>query len=685
VISASGGRIQAGRAVAVFPAGVVVGDTAVVLRTAEPDASLGSLQKGRAFELDVASGVLCQPVSLSLSAFGGPDRTVLLALSDAVAGTVADDNAVRPALVSAQVTNGTLGFVIPPAEACSALGGASLASRKEVSDTAVATRSVFSFFAVSGYLQEQSSHFSVSYPSALLAQADDFPQRVLDYAEQAYDLLQAAGYDLSGLNYPFGINVLYNMGDRHGETAVPLSGKARAYINLNAALSGQADQELLKITLGHEFFHAVQNTYDPRSSIRVRHSWSKPVFLWLSEASSVWFESKMAGRSDYISSVFLDNIDMKYIGLETYGSNVQAQDLGYWASGFLRWLENNGGGEQLIRKAWEEVRKQEDSALEYSSLRALFSAMGSGVQTGEQWRNYMDALNSGTTGFAGWPLASTNRAWYAASGEVAARVEQLAPFSGQRWAFHFNELGEGNSYSAMLQTDDSDIHYSLYKAKSVSGPFTWIGSMQNRATMPIAVELGDVIIVSVVNTNTDSPFTARKTAAMRFGKTVQCLYCEGIPTNLVAEYDTFYGTYYVKHPSLGHVVAKLDFFDFPKTVNIGSVSCYDYNDGSCVSYSRWYKNGNLGASVGLDAECRNHGLTKSFYEDGSQMLTANYNHGLTDGLVTRYHDNGQLHTTCNYNNGKYAPGVCAEYKDTGVCIKYCIINAAGEVVSCDCP
>jgi len=688
-IGGAGGTVRLGGVTATLPAGALDTATTVTLSRARSDSAF-SLMKTTVYTLDVPDNpCINQPMTVSMGV-GGGNRTVYVGLGDAyedVSG--GNSNATRPTIIPGQVTGGVLTFAIPGTDICPSVSNnpaAIMAARTQgATPNALPTRSSFSFLIVSGYLTLASTHFKVNYPSSIIAENEDLPQKLLEYAESAYTLLTGLGFSFdTAITWPMAINVEWNMGERVGETCIPLAGKARQYLNINADKCATSNLDLLKVTIGHEFFHAVQTTYDPRSALRIRHTWSTPVFLWLSEASSVWFESRMLGSSAYVADVFVNNIDEKTHGLDCFLSTHEiAQNVGYWASGFLRYL-TTAKSDALLPAVWNEVRDEGKGSSAYSDLTALIRAVGSGVDTAIFWQQYLSKVVSHTTGYSGWPLPTTDRTWYSqASGAGESQIfsTTLYPFSGEKWLIGYNSEPTSGTIWFKATTVDPDIAYDLYRGQNADGPFTFLATLVQDQRKETSVSQGDVFLVSATNSNTTAPYQTPKTASIAFGNEGQCSLCDGMPANLDVYNKSGVYEWYTTDTGILVATAILGVDARPYRL-----WCYDATTGNMKLVKFYYDNLNLWYEEPCDATsqtCIAHGTYKEYYDNGHLHRSVTYVHGETIGLTTEFYNTpNTIGASGNYVSGGRQDGTWSYYDQSGKLYMTCVYSNGTLVGDC---
>lgn len=626
-IGASGGVLNLGPGRVAFPAGSFDAATSVTLRQTSPEATYGLTPSGKAYTLDMADACLRQPASLRLQV-GGPDRQVAVALSETVTFAADSQSANLPEIQIGTVSGGLLTLTLPESAECPAASAGQ-------APAAVATKRAITFWAISGFQAATSAHFSLVYPVGILAESSDYPQLALEAAEEAYTKLCAMGFDFaSRFSWPFRLNIISGLGVRDGETEIPLSGKRNQSINLNVALCAPGKEKLLKATVGHEFFHAIQHLYDPRSGLVIRNDLLfAPHFLWLAEASSAWFESPMLDDPAYVPSVFLANAEMASRGLETGTDRTDMQNIGYWASGFLRFLRQDQGSDAFILDLWTSVRNQVAGTTGYSDLRALIDTIGSSMALGGKWTTFANRFHTQSTGYSGWPMPPGDRTWYNASQTSADIVANLAPYSARKLQFSFNTAVTTPNYTISVLSPSVNLNYALYKGTAAEGPFTFLGNLRFGYPQSITAARDDIYLVSVTNTDGNAPYTATEQATVHIGPQETCAYCPDVPATAAYSMTVYSGSAYKYwRPSSGssNYYASISYYDAAGT-KPKSLACNWPTTFITRLTSTYYESGGQEWLRPYDTNGSGHGTHSCYYESGVLQYQMQYNHGNRDG------------------------------------------------------
>ena len=501
-IGANGGTVADGSTSIIFPANAVTASTSVTVASGSatsdfPDATIVSGVK--TIEID---GDIYQPITVQMSATGAATGKVFAVVAS---DTYTASSAVpffRGVLYEATASGNILTATIPPSALANRSAKASQDGRYSLMAASGSTGQAkrrFTVWFITGYDLLQSSHFSISYPvkpcNSLVVR--DY----LQIAEDAYTkLITSIGFSPAGLAWPMSINVIKLDPGKYGEAGYGrigrwISGTKSLSLSINQQYcnsSSQADMDEMKATIGHEFFHTIQYVYDPHWA--VRESVFGSPFTWLMEASSTWFEAEMLNNSSYASPVFTGNADFYRNGLE-HGGQVNAQDHGYGASGFLRYLTGKFGN-GLILSTWANVSNQSGT---YSSTGALASA---NVILSSEWQTFAEQYLTGTTSF-GWATPGSSgtafRYVYSDTKPTTEFIDDLYPLSGVKILMDFNSLKQDKKYTiTLVEGKNSFIKAYLYKAKTKVAEFS--------DTYAFDATPGSGFYLIVVNSNDAAPY-----------------------------------------------------------------------------------------------------------------------------------------------------------------------------------
>lgn len=666
-IGSAGGTVQLGASTVSFPAASFDATTTVSLGRETPQTTYGLTPAGEGYTLSMDDACLRQQASLRLQV-GGANRQVAVAMAESLqfAGQTTSTN--LPEIVVGTVSNGILTLALPASAECPA------ATATEAATADVPTTRAITFWAISGFRAETSAHFYLVYPIGILGESTDYPQLFLNAAESAYDKLNAMGFNFTArFSWPFRLNIITGMGEHDGLTSIPLSGKRYQYIDFNAALCATGKENALKATVGHEFFHAIQNLYDPRSAVAIRNTMLFAIhYLWLSEASSVWFEASMLDDATYASPVFLNNTDMATRGLETGTATAEIQNIGYWASGFMRYLRQARGSDAFILDLWNTVRGQGTGTAGYSDLRALMDTAGGSTSLAAKWTTFSNLYHTGTTGYANWKLPPADRTWLAAAQSAADIASDLTPFSTRKLHFSFNTAPAAPTYTLSVLTPSANLNHALYKGTSATGPFTSLGNLRYGFPQTFTASEGDLYLVSITNTDSTAPYTATDRSVVHIGPQNVCAFCEDVPASAVYSQGVYAGAawkYWRPSASSSNYYASALYYD-AASANLKNVNCNWPTNYTTRSTTSYYESGSLERISFYDTNGSGHGTWLSYFDGGILWSEIHYEHGLKNGSWLVNHASGLPSYRGNYANDK----------KNGTFIKY--DTAGGAVLTC---
>jgi uncharacterized protein (TIGR03437 family) len=363
VTAAGGGTLSATGASIQVSAGAFAQDTIV---------SLGTLNKAPAptggivsafYRLEGVPSTVNAPITVTLDpAAPIPDGEVFLVMQPDNT-----DPEVGPTVFPAQVVNGKLVSQLPAYPQGPTPGAQMELSRLRASlagpnpDATLATDSkvTWMLWMMAGLSPSTSSqgHFIIHMPKGYTSVEQQLDQS-LEYA-----WTQISNLGLSWLKrgnsaieiYVFSYNSWWSVilgGSSGGEGANPGNEETEFWakdniglcINLDPIAGGDASAlGDARITAGHELLHVMQSQYDPRAYFVTMRS---SPWLWMDEASAVWFEKVMTADPNYVDTIASGNLDyLLKAGLEmttTWGGlgigPSTVQNHGYGASSFLQFL-----------------------------------------------------------------------------------------------------------------------------------------------------------------------------------------------------------------------------------------------------------------------------------------------------------------------------------------------------------
>ncbi len=218
----------------------------------------------------------------------------------------------------------------------------------------------FNLLAVAGYVsvKSENNHFQVNTPSAYLDQVLDFTE----YLEIAYEKFKDLGFDYSKrTNWPAVVNIKSLKAGTSGYSVNSLWGNNYGYIEVNKSVVESSEHA--KVTAGHEFFHLIQNLYDPRN-VFSKAKLTCP-HLWLDEAMSTWSEELFSAKENYVSPVFIESSTYPLAGAKI-GDEDDANNYGYGMASLIKYIVKHNGTE-ILTKIYNNIASDKAAFLAVSS------------------------------------------------------------------------------------------------------------------------------------------------------------------------------------------------------------------------------------------------------------------------------------------------------------------------------
>lgn len=235
-----------------------------------------------------------------------------------------------------------------------------------------ASTPVQTFWVVTGWLALQSDDgkFEVLYPAEAHSAVE---QTLIPALKSGRSMIESLGFDWSRRsNWPLQVTV--SSLSTPGNTVYGLAQTSIAGINYHSLAIDGGDLSANGLTLRtrtvwHELFHLAQFLYDPRNSYTQAKSAGS--WLWLDEASAVWFEeyaSRLAGNGGYLPEIMVSNIRFpKERCLDASSlDNATATTHGYGAAMFLRYLERSTAASTIGAL----IRRKSDGSSPLAALNA---------------------------------------------------------------------------------------------------------------------------------------------------------------------------------------------------------------------------------------------------------------------------------------------------------------------------
>lgn len=196
---------------------------------------------------------------------------------------------------------------------------------------------------VPSYIREVGAAFD--HVKAVTCGLRGFREPVLEEGRKAYDIYV---YDLKGIYGVTFASKVYNAENSNIRTAA-----SRICIDNSYSKDKGFDksrEDCMRVTAAHEFFHAVQYAYNIEAD------------LWWKEATATWNEDEIyTGVNDYV----------RYLNVYFSAPQKSLDESSYSGVVFAKFLSENYGGYNIIKKTWEVHSTGNDT-----SVNAIDRAIG---------------------------------------------------------------------------------------------------------------------------------------------------------------------------------------------------------------------------------------------------------------------------------------------------------------------
>ncbi len=450
------------------------------------------------FVLDGLPTEISKPINIKIKYNGTLTDSSFIAIGETNFIKSLNKNSTSFQLLSAKDSAGYLIATLPP------LSGNALGKGESISSVN-SDKLAINLGAIAGYVSyvSQQGHFKINFPSSVLTQTYD----LADYLENAYSKIQAMGFSYSQrTKWPVEVTVKRLKSTVFGYSYNSVWGDNYGYMEFN--FDKMDDQENLKVSAGHEFFHLVQSLYD------ARNRYSKAKFftphLWLDEASAVWAEEYFSSNSNYVSPIFTDNAYDILKGAKTGSITDEAASYGYGMASFIKYLTKKHDNSALVN-VYENIYNGNDA---FSALSKVLS-----VDVGYNWNSYLKSLYtfdlykndlfksaSMVATAAGKQHKFTIKS---VSDTLQTYTSSLTDLSATMFSIK-NEFAKLDS-SANLQFTCKEWNFQLYKVSNSESKF--IKSGKDSLTLEGFKKITDAgyqIVAVLYNDDFDTPYTTTK-------------------------------------------------------------------------------------------------------------------------------------------------------------------------------
>ena len=198
----------------------------------------------------------------------------------------------------------------------------------------------------------------------------DYVDKVSIYADSAYFMLvDSMGYNVEPADNDgiYDIYIIFLAAGKYGFNWS--EGSGISYVEIASNYEGYdsfaTPEQLMQISLSHEYFHAIQRGYKPN------YSSGDAYFL---EMSSMWFEDIIVPNgNDYLGKKWIiDVLDNPTVAFDDTGPGYELALFGHYLSSFIDVNgSENGMHSQLIRNIWENFKSTSADPLALTSVKTI--------------------------------------------------------------------------------------------------------------------------------------------------------------------------------------------------------------------------------------------------------------------------------------------------------------------------
>lgn len=344
-IGTSGGTIDNNDIVIDIPAGTFSDDVEILLQRIDND-DFDDDGLTDTFTLTGIPEEFSQPLEVRLKYSGDVEGDIHLALGmDALVKSV-QEIATSYDMIPADYADGYISAVIQPT------GYTGYIRRAKRADDNTGTVTVK---AVNGYAPHVTSqgHFTIKYPPATVSQSS--VEKLGTYLEEAYSTYLGMGFSYSArTSWPVSVTVKQLKSSTFGYYVTSKLGLNHCFMEFNTLKMNDSDE--LRRTAGHEFFHLVQELYDPRY-VTSRVLFNGPQ-LWLEEACAAWSEEKFTDDQNYISTIRKGHEMAPFTGMKPR-DGAKEDYHGYGMSGMIKYLTGRYS-ESILEKMFTDIKASKD-------------------------------------------------------------------------------------------------------------------------------------------------------------------------------------------------------------------------------------------------------------------------------------------------------------------------------------
>jgi len=370
-IGTDGGTIETDNIKITIPAGAFQENSELKILTSTEENLFTDNTISDFFVLDGLPTEISKPIDIKIKYNGTLTDSSFIAIGETNFIKSLNEISTSFQLFSAKDSSGYLIATLPP------LSGNALGKGESISSVK-SDKIAINIGAIAGYVSyvSQQGHFKINFPSSVLTQTYD----LADYLEVAYNKIQAMGFSYSQrTKWPVEVTVKRLKSSVFGYSYSSVWGDNYGHLEFN--FDKMDDQENLKVTAGHEFFHLVQALYDPRNRFSKARLFTP--HLWLDEASAVWAEEYFSSNSNYVSTIFTENAYEILKGAKTGSIKDEAAEYGYGMASFIKYLTEKHDISALVN-VYENIYNGDDA---FTALSQVIT-----VDVGYNWNSYLKSL-----------------------------------------------------------------------------------------------------------------------------------------------------------------------------------------------------------------------------------------------------------------------------------------------------
>ena len=357
-VSSAGATIEQDGLSILIPAGTLAPGESTEIQVERVDArpDFGGNDGADAYLIDGLPVVSGQPIEILIDPVEQFEGLPLVFIGEEVLARGSTERSIRQRpMVPVRLPDGRLRVVVPalPQEA-------GLDAELDRAGRSQEDRYRLNIGVLGGYASLTNARFAIHFP---MVHVGDDVENVMSALEAAYQTLR----DTHGFSYaartrwPMEVFIRDLGTNEDGAMISSVWGDNHGTIEINSRIL--EDRDKTRATAAHEFFHAVQGFYDPRS--RTAKAWRMSRHYWLDEAMSTWVESLVvANPAAYVPATYFQNAAAPFLGVATgiHGATAGVvQEYGYGMAPLIKYLVSREGGAGIPVRIYQAIRAGRDS------------------------------------------------------------------------------------------------------------------------------------------------------------------------------------------------------------------------------------------------------------------------------------------------------------------------------------